>query len=70
MGKAARIWVKEHYVDGRVLQLATTFYTSLVVKEMAGRTPQTLQGAGLASVLSAGEAVAGAPICDTGASSV
>jgi len=70
MGKAARIWVKEHYVDGRVLQLATTFYTSLVMKEMAGRTSQALQGAGLASVLSAGDAVAGAPVCDTGASSV
>jgi len=70
MGKAARIWVKEHYVDGRVLQLDTTFYTSLVMKEMAGRTSQALQGAGLASVLSAGDAVAGAPVCDTGASSV
>jgi len=70
MGKAARIWVKDHYVDGRVLQLATAFYTSLVLKEMAGRTAQTLQGAGLAKVLSAGDAVVGAPVCDAGASSV
>jgi glycosyltransferase involved in cell wall biosynthesis len=70
MGKAARIWVNEHYVDGRVLQLATMFYTSLVVKEMAGRSAQALQGAGLASVLSAGDKVVGAPICDAGASSV
>jgi glycosyltransferase involved in cell wall biosynthesis len=40
MGRAARMWVREHFIEERVLQLTATYYTGLLEPASAGRMKQ------------------------------
>jgi glycosyltransferase involved in cell wall biosynthesis len=62
MGKAARAWVIEHYVDERVLGLAADFYKSLLKPAKTRKSGGAFHGIGRES-LDAGTATA----CETGA---
>ncbi|HUV68546.1 MAG TPA: glycosyltransferase [Terracidiphilus sp.] len=42
MGRAARAWVLEHYVEERVLGLTAAYYTGLLAPAAAGRSPRAI----------------------------